>query len=201
MLYFWTKYFKKNVSILINNRIENWSSQKTTNGDDDKVFLEKAWEMPCIKSKCIPKEYLLPTSYDFGNGYEEVLNAPYDFAHMGGQQKAWSKDVQASLNLDDILDRFAKHGVGGLGSPQEYWYVIFHRVHERLGMNNVTGDDQEVVDIRNLNVTGAKLGYWPNHADVNAVIEARTGNSTSHVESWEDYEKRIAQELDLQWTG
>jgi hypothetical protein len=182
-LYFWTKYFKKDVSLLIQNEVENWQSRKATDGEAQEVYLEKTWKLECTKYKCIPEVYLDRSLYNYGSGYEQFLRL-HDFKHFTGPQKPWSKNVQSTIQLDDILDRFAKDGYKGLRNPQEYWYLVFLRVHKGLNMSVSTSDDGDAVDIKNLNIPHAKLGGYPTFGMMNDVIEARTGNSTSHVQTF-----------------
>lgn len=186
-MYYWTKYFKKSVSIIINNVVENWSATKAIDGLEGKVYLDKTWQLPCTKYRCVPQEYLRPSKYNYGSGYEQFLTR--DFEHFTGVSKPWSTQEQARINVDAILGRFKARGLQGIKSPQEFWYLIFHKVHDLLQMNNVTADDDDVVDIRDLTIPRAKLGGYPTFKMMNTVIQARTGKSVDHIEGWADWEK------------
>lgn len=176
------------MSIIIGGQVENWSSRKTNSGEAQEVYLEKTWELGCTKYKCIPEVYLRPSSYNYGSGYEQFLSER-DFQHFTGTTKPWLREVQSEINMDRILRRFTKNGYKGIRSPQEYWYLVFHRVHKRLNMSVATWEDEDIVDIHNLKIPEAKLGRYPTFRMMNAVIEARTGNSTSHVQSWSEWNK------------
>jgi hypothetical protein len=190
LLYYWTKYFKKNVSIMIGKEVENWSSSTTTNGEEGKVYLEKTWTLPCTNYRCVPEEYLLPSKYNYGSGYEKFLkDRQHDFVHFTGANKPWSTKSLASINMDDILDRFQKNGLKGLRNTHHFWFLTLHKVVEKLQMNTNRADPEDVVDIRNLNIPRAKLGGFPTFGMMNEVIKARTGKSTDHIESFADWAK------------
>ncbi|KAG7343788.1 glycosyl transferase family 8 protein [Nitzschia inconspicua] len=155
LLYYWTKYYKQDVSIVINNEVENWTSKplRPTNNNETtshqngtltrEIFLERTLQQPfdeftCVKGKLVsrPRRYSQVQTGSRG----EQWDAPYrDFIHFSGKFKPWLEETQQKMDLDDIVNRTWNSGtetLDALRSPQELWYYTFWKIHQRLRMGD-----------------------------------------------------------------
>lgn len=75
LLYFWTKYVKQSVSLIIGNEVENWGNR------DGKAYLETTMVRdPLTKYTCVP-----PDSPILQRGGKGMRSSPYrDFIHFTG---------------------------------------------------------------------------------------------------------------------
>jgi len=168
LLYYWTKYYKKDVSIVIKDQVENWStlpddtrtttttmwtravptnssqSNQTTHNHHRKLILDRTLNNPfdaytCVKGRDWPRPRRYAQSATIPK--PEIYDAPYrDFIHFTGKFKPWLDKAQKELQLDDIIRRVETNGEGldGLKSPGELWYYLFWEIHQQLQMGNAT---------------------------------------------------------------
>jgi hypothetical protein len=161
LLYYWTKYYKKDVSIVINQEVENWGSTQApfisveSNANataqahatrSTEIFLERTLQDPfdqysaCVKGMYVsrPRRYSQVGTASRG----EQWHAPYrDFIHFTGKFKPWLDRTQQELDLDGIINQTWINGtecLDALKSAQELWYYTFWKIHERLHMGNST---------------------------------------------------------------
>jgi len=92
LLYYWTKYFKKSLSIINRNKVETWSSS-----DSDINMVQKIREEHDIIghgcASTLPSTYQRPSSHDEGYGI------PYaDFVHFTGKAKPWVRKQQSAAS-------------------------------------------------------------------------------------------------------
>ncbi|KAL3916879.1 MAG: hypothetical protein SGILL_004977, partial [Bacillariaceae sp.] len=161
LLYYWTKYYKKDVSIAINEEVENWSSlplddattatldttnltiygNLTKHTHERQIVLDRTLRNPfdaysCVKGRDFPRERRHSQTHTGSRG--EAWHAPYrDFIHFTGKFKPWYPNIQKDLDLDDIVLRVRvgdEERLDALVSPQELWYYTFWKVHTRLKM-------------------------------------------------------------------
>ncbi|KAL3923583.1 MAG: hypothetical protein SGARI_006189, partial [Bacillariaceae sp.] len=92
LLYYWTKYVKKNVSIIIKDQIEHWTSQ--SHGEKAEVALERIDRKgPLEKFSCYAR-----------TDENRVRPAPYrDTVHFTGNQKPWDYDLSNPVTEDTPL--------------------------------------------------------------------------------------------------
>ncbi len=123
LLYHWVKYVKKNVSIVIETEIENWSST----GNDDPVHLENI--------------FLSANITGFGCGHKLRVQpgskpSPYrDFTHFTAGRKPWGKNgVPPDL-------KHANDATNG----QDLWFHLLRKVNLELDLGlNVENLTQSV---------------------------------------------------------
>eukprot|EP00339_Tiarina_fusa_P005310 CAMPEP_0117006838 /NCGR_PEP_ID=MMETSP0472-20121206/6933_1 /TAXON_ID=693140 ORGANISM="Tiarina fusus, Strain LIS" /NCGR_SAMPLE_ID=MMETSP0472 /ASSEMBLY_ACC=CAM_ASM_000603 /LENGTH=514 /DNA_ID=CAMNT_0004708437 /DNA_START=125 /DNA_END=1669 /DNA_ORIENTATION=+ len=100
LLYYWTKYVKQSVSLIINKDIENWGSKNGT-------FVLESTNHDAILNEytCVPP---VRGKYLFGN-------SPYrDFKHFTGRSKPWQQ------NQSSVFETMSMEGEPIL--PAEKWY-------------------------------------------------------------------------------
>uniref|UniRef100_A0A448ZRH7 Hexosyltransferase n=1 Tax=Pseudo-nitzschia multistriata TaxID=183589 RepID=A0A448ZRH7_9STRA len=93
LLYYWTKYVKKSVSIISKHNIEQWDSNYWDTDSKGTLFLrQNETNMPEIAKK--PLE-------NYGCPVEGFLPAPYnDFFHLTGRAKPWFLEREQLENPD-----------------------------------------------------------------------------------------------------
>jgi hypothetical protein len=111
LLYFWTKYFKRDVSIVIGADVENWSGNRS-----------ELLHGPLIPYGCVPKEFTRPSKYA-NSGFSKMV--PYrDFKHFTGRAKPWlaagGVNMTNTYRFDDVQ------------TAQEYWFYLFRQVQQRF---------------------------------------------------------------------
>jgi alpha-N-acetylglucosamine transferase len=92
LLYYWTKYVKKNVSIIIGDEIEHWAS--AADDDEAEVKLDRFDRgSPFDKFSCIVR-----------TDENRVRPAPYrDTVHFTGNQKPWGFDLSQPVTNNTLL--------------------------------------------------------------------------------------------------
>ena len=125
LLYYWVKYYKKNVSIIIKNKIQNWGrsssssrnsnnrSQQEDDDDDDVLILEKTFHNNLLSSSnncdCLTKIERSNSDAFLGlSSRDKQLGnyLPYgNFVHFSGREKPWSTWNQDKLNIKNIIHR------------------------------------------------------------------------------------------------
>ena len=110
-MYYWTKYFKKSVSIISRDDAEQWDSDYwDTDSNGTLVLREYQNNVPKIVKKAL-KSYGCPI--------EGFLLAPYnDFIHMTGQAKPWYQ-TREQLENPDCTNKIEKEC-----KLQAKWYII-----------------------------------------------------------------------------
>jgi hypothetical protein len=167
LLYYWTKYYKKDVSIVILDEVENWSSlpahemtaeqrtnltvfgNLTNHTHDRQIYLDRILLHPfdaytCVQGRDYPRLPRYSQRHTGSRG--EAWHAPHrDFIHFTGKFKPWLPDVQKELDLVDILSRVKRNNTNShtevldaLKSPQELWFYTFWKIHTRLHMGSNT---------------------------------------------------------------
>ncbi|KAL3915302.1 MAG: hypothetical protein SGILL_005719 [Bacillariaceae sp.] len=104
LLYFWTKYVKKSVSVIIGGQIEHWIANE--NGDASQpVKLERIdRDGPLDQYSCIVR-----------TDENRVRNAPYrDYVHFTGPQKPWEFDLAQNVTNKTPLPMNPEKTMGGV---------------------------------------------------------------------------------------
>lgn len=86
LLYYWTKYVKKNVSIVVDHEVENWASSQQGGGE---LRLEETLDGSLDKYTCLPLDKGDKGTYgaSFPIAYGKT---PYrDLFHFVGRTKVW----------------------------------------------------------------------------------------------------------------
>jgi hypothetical protein len=146
LLYYWTKYYKKNVSIVTRGNVENWSS-------DGSTVLSRALS----GYGCVRKEDTQQNRY--ANNKKMDRFVPYrDFRHFSGRSKPWL--------VADEVDMNNTYRFQDVQTPQEYWFFLFRRIIERFDLQ---------IDPRNLHkiVPKTSFGAWPTFQMAQSVARAK----------------------------
>ena len=133
LLYFWTKYYKKEVSLIIGNEVENWTGNTS-----------RTLEESLFPHGCVPREHTKRNCYA-DSGWKRMV--PYrDFRHFTGRAKPWT--ASGSINMTNTL-RF-----DDVQTAQEYWFFLFRKIRTQLRLQ---------VDPNNLhrNIPPTDFGGWP----------------------------------------
>jgi hypothetical protein len=152
LLYYWTKYYKRSVSLVIKDQVENWSSR------EDQAIMERVIPKGALTPHaCLPVEYALHGKY--AKSRYNPLYAPLrDFRHFSGRHKPWRLvnkiDWNRTLTFDDVQHTDAQH----------YWLYMLRQLNERLGLG---------LDVTNLHVPDAPYGEFPTDKMVRQVVEAK----------------------------
>jgi alpha-N-acetylglucosamine transferase len=149
LLYFWTKYYKRNVSIVIGKDVENWS------GNHSELL-----HGPLNSYGCVPKEYTKPYKYA-SSGFSKMV--PYrDFKHFTGQAKPWV--TSGGVNMTNT------HRFEDVQTAQEYWFYLFRKIQRRF---------QLLVDVNDVHrqIPLTQFGGYPTihmaHATARAKFESQ----------------------------
>ena len=175
LLYYWTKYVKRDVSILVHDKIESWSNESVTN-EDGKVISEEINEglhrtviESLLGKGCSPYHNENHGRKKFGaRDY-----APYsDFRHFTGIDKPWLQITPGiPRNRTEIKD------------AKDLWYIVLKEEVERLELN---------INITDLRKYGRPdLGLYPTrnmvHEASSSMVKDSTTNSESIVKSKNAY--------------
>ncbi|KAG7349121.1 hypothetical protein IV203_011718 [Nitzschia inconspicua] len=145
LLYYWTKYFKKEVSIIIGGNVENWSGNKS----QVNVGLLKSFG-------CISSEFTKPFKYA-SSGFSKM--APYrDFKHFTGRSKPWL--VSSGVNMTNT------YKFQDIQTAQEYWFYLFRKIQQRYQLQEHSAKLHRIVP-----TTG--FGGYPTIRMVRATARAR----------------------------
>jgi hypothetical protein len=159
LLYYWAKYYKKSVSLIIGADIENWSSQ---NHDGDEVVLEQEIKNDILQSHgCVAQQDANDGRYAHNARYKKYvpdrynMYVPYrDFRHFTGSQKPWliAPDMLYLKKFEDVR------------SAEQYWYFLFQQIIEHLNMD---------VDLETLDIPRNAFGGFPTHNMVRDTFNAK----------------------------
>jgi hypothetical protein len=133
LLYYWTKYYKKDVSLIIGNEVENWSNNTSST-------LQKSLR----QYGCVPRKYTRSNNYA-DSGWKHMV--PYrDFKHFTGRAKPWM--ASGSVNMSNILV------LENVQTAQEYWFYLFRKIQKRFQLH---------VNLHNMhhNIPPTDFGGWP----------------------------------------
>ena len=109
LLYYWTKYVKQSVSLIIKSKVENWGRSQ-----DGTLVLEKAYPKGTLRNYTCVR----PVRGGGQNGY-----SPYrDFKHFTGKSKPWQK------NLTTIEKYMSREGVPI--KREDKWYHALKTVSQ-----------------------------------------------------------------------
>jgi hypothetical protein len=150
LLYYYTKYFKQNVSIVNKNDVENWTSR---NGE---AVLEQTMKDALVPYACLPLRDARRGRYAKSRFAPALV--PYrDFRHFSGRGKPWQAkrlDLEKTKNFRDVEKTDAVH----------FWYYILRKVDNQLGMN---------LDLAKLNVPNSMFGAYPTRSHVHQKVMAQ----------------------------
>jgi hypothetical protein len=133
LLYYWTKYYQKSVSIIIGDEIEQWSAWP--NGT---MRLEDTLLKPLQSYSCLPLDMDHDGHYA-SNDLVAIERVPYrDFRHFSGASKPWIGQAPPQV---DSLDQ--------VKSSYDYWFYLLRQLNKKLGMG---------IDVDNLNLGQLSLG-------------------------------------------
>jgi hypothetical protein len=154
LLYYWTKYYKQNVSIIFKNNVENWSSQ---NGE---AVLEQTLYDALVPYACL--SYRDAQDGHYAKARFAPSWVPYrDFCHFSGRGKPWHAkrlNLEKTKSWEDVKSTNSVH----------YWYYILRQVDRRLNMN---------LDFANLNIPHTIFGNYPTRSQVHEKV--RAGQATT----------------------
>ena len=155
LLYYWTKYVQRHVSIVIGDEVENWGPV-AADGDPNGIRLERMMKKNYLsKYACLPGGKEQPGSYGFlDNGFDR--EAPYvDFAHFTGQSKPWENPSKNSFKGPFTIE--AVDDAAGL------WFFVLRKLNQELRMN---------VDMENFTTQGPPVGRFYTHKKMAAAVRA-----------------------------
>lgn len=177
LLYYWTKYYKKSVSLIIRDYVENWSARVTSygatarNGTDDDddggggdAFLEDTWKnSPLRPYSCMPDGRTKKGAYGHPR-FKSRFTPHRDFHHFSGSGKPWwnNLDSDGDEDVDEDgdggrrrpprIDLTRLHGPDDASTAKEFWFWKLKSVDARLGMG---------LNLTHLDVPRANLGAAP----------------------------------------
>jgi hypothetical protein len=99
LLYYWTKYFKQDVSIVIGAKIQNWVPDNNNATGKPKLLTEMLNDPLKNYSVPVPLAYQHGCDREKANNYMgHVCRVPYrDFAHFMGKNKPWQNGYSSSM--------------------------------------------------------------------------------------------------------
>jgi len=187
LLYYWTKYVKKSVSIIIRNDVEQWDKENWIETWDGKLILRnETFDFEKNEIKGVLKNPFMKNGY--GCPQQHLLPNPYDdFKHMTGVGKPWYKSREELENPPDCLKANSKMEC----KAQVEWY---NSLKEALASINHLDDypwDRAMHRKKNeYGVQAKTMGNSPNFGAVRQYLQAL------HKNKWkmyaEDTHKRIS---------
>lgn len=140
LLYMWTKYIKKDVSIVINDFVEHWSDEDR-DGEVEMVGTSSTAELidahSCSLADPFPKY-----------GRRLTRHSPYrDFYHFVSAQKPWLPKFAKMIPPDDLMS------IENATDPLQLWHQALRRQIQLLKLGND-------IDVYNLNLTVPPLGLF-----------------------------------------
>lgn len=118
LLYYWTKYVKEDVSIVIKHTLENWGSYP--NGTYP-VRMEKSVPNPLRNYTCLPDD-MEDVVFSLHGHHFAKGKVPYrDFVHFAGTYKPWKQRPLAN-NTSQLRD------------GRDYWYRYFRIINDEMNM-------------------------------------------------------------------
>jgi hypothetical protein len=162
LLYYWVKYVKRHVSIVIGGEVENWGPGPAAGNTND-VRLEQTFRN-LSKYACLPAGKEKPGSYGFiDNGFRRQV--PYvDFAHFTGDSKPWETPPKKSFMESSTMEE--------VKSAKQLWFHVLRKLKREL---NIT------VDIENLTTQPPPVGRFYTHKKMAAALRAKAGELTTNV--------------------
>jgi hypothetical protein len=113
LLYHWTKYVKKSVTIVYQDKAENWSPM-VVDGETTKAVKERVLDRPFLN-------YSNPLVSQYGSCTKFMC----DFIHFSGVQKPWLRKPL----IDNLNDR------NKLDKGEHIWWYFLMVVDHELGLN------------------------------------------------------------------
>jgi hypothetical protein len=159
LLYFWTKYYKRSVSIVIKDQIENWSSRDDDNNANGQPYLEEVIPDGFLTSySCLPEQHVRRGKYAksrFNSRYTPLR----DFRHFSGASKPWGDvskiDWNKTYTYENVQNTDAQH----------YWFYMLRTLNGRLHLG--------LDDVSNLRVADSLYGEYPTPLMVEQLVKAR----------------------------
>ncbi len=144
LLYHWTKYVKKNVSLIIGNKIQTWNA-------DSNGKLQMIREVPSDKVfGSTTKQCQIVPSHHIRGKFSIHKAVPYrDFQHFKSKSKPWLK---AAANFG------AREEINSL------WFHVLKEINERYSFQ---------IDTDNIALNWPSLGFFPTHSMVMNAKEGR----------------------------
>jgi hypothetical protein len=147
LLYYWTKYVKKSVSILVTSSVEQWGADPIT-GEPIQERIDKG---TIHEHSCSPGP--------------KRRAAPYrDFVHLTGKKKPWHSNLTI---LEQGLNEENKRKY----TAQEEWLWLLKDALQSIGMQ-----DRISLDFIAGHLENAAVGTTPGHRQRNMYIKAKAAN-------------------------
>jgi hypothetical protein len=162
LLYYWAKYYKQSVSLIIKDQVENWGTGNTDNGETGTgtLRLEETLIRPLENYTCLPKGMDEPGKFGLNNRRYKGQVPYQDFVHFyGTANKPWEQPAPPDVASRDDAN-----------SPLQYWYHVLRKVKREHGI-------LMTVDIEHLSTTSGKqpLGYRISEQNLMDAVKARHG--------------------------
>lgn len=146
LLYYWTKYHKKKVSIIIKDKIQKWGS----NEKGDSVMVSEIFSKNIFGK---PKKFILSP----GNHHKG--DHPYcDFEHFVQTFKPWLP-MQARNPPDDVKN------IDDSENTKVLWYHLLRKLNKELELG---------INVENLKIGRPSLGLFPTNEMVQETLNAKT---------------------------
>jgi hypothetical protein len=153
LLYFWTKYAKRQVSIVIGSEVEHWGPAPTEGG----VRLEGTLSN-LSHYACLPPGKEKRGSYGFFQKGFRGRDVPYvDFAHFTGSSKPWESPPPSSTasSLEHVQN------------AHELWFYVLRKLKRELGIQD---------DIEHLSTKPPPMGRFSSIKTMMNALRARTND-------------------------
>jgi hypothetical protein len=163
LLYYWAKYYKQSVSLIIKDQVENWGTTENTNNGETgagTLRLEETLMRPLDNYTCLPMGMDEPGKFGQNNRRYKGQVPYQDFVHFyGTANKPWEQRAPPDVASRDDAN-----------SPLQYWYHVLRKVKREHGI-------LMTVDIAQLSTTSGKqpLGYRITERNLMDAVKARHG--------------------------
>jgi lipopolysaccharide biosynthesis glycosyltransferase len=156
LLYYWTKYVQKNVSIINLNHVEHWSSSSSSSAAALTVQVQ---DNILSNATCLPPNMEYPGHYGSSTSPFFHGQVPHrDFIHFTGSKKPWEAPMPKSLpqRLQD------------LDSSTDYWFYLLQKVERLLNVTIPRSKDGRLPQARR-----PTLGRYPTKKSMMNTIQTK----------------------------
>jgi Mannosyltransferase putative len=192
LLYYWVKYYKRDVSIVVQDEVENWidagPNANRTVDDKPKPMLQMTLKLEPLA----PYSQEYPLAYQFDCDQEAIIHRPKankshrclvpyrDFAHFMGSSKPWMK-IDSPRHFLQRPPKSVEYNAG-----MYVWFQTLGELNTMLDMKLDFDKWHETLDVKE-----SPLGLVAKFSDIanadHGVLQ--TGDGVATVEEMEDKEE------------
>jgi len=121
LLYYWTKYVKKNVSVMIGESAESWYNRSVVDDNDKVISMKINEDLHMVSTNSHTDKKCSP--FPYGNFGIRDFEPYSDFFHFTGAAKPWREDPAPFIST-----------IEKVRNTNELWYFMLRREVRRLNL-------------------------------------------------------------------